>query len=214
MQDIVIIGAGGFGREVAWLVEEINEVKKTWNLMGFLDSSKKVGQIINGYSVLGDETWALEHPDVEVVIAIGDPVVRKKIADKLQPKNIRFATLIHPDVSVHFSLNIGLGTIICKGSILTVNIDIGNHVIVNIDTTVGHDVTIEDFVTIFPSANVSGNVDIGSYTLIGTGTQIIQERKIGENVYLGAGSVVNKDIPNDSVAVGVPAKVIKSRDPL
>lgn len=214
MRNIVIIGAGGFGREVAWLIEEINTSCETWNLKGFLDGAREIGQNINGYPILGDENWLLENSNVEAVIAIGDPLIRKKIAHYLESHNISFATLIHPDVAVHFSVNIGLGTVICKGSILTVNVDIGDHVIINLDSTIGHDAVINNYVTIFPSVNVSGNVSIGSYSLIGTGTQIIQEVTIGENAYLGAGSVVNRAIPSNALAVGVPAKVIKSRDPL
>ena len=214
MEDIVIIGAGGFGREVAWLIEEINDFEKTWNLKGFLDAKKLIGEVVNDYPVLGDISWLSEHKHVKTVVAIGDPVSRKKIVQKLAASQITFATIIHPDTKIHASVQIGTGSIICKGTILTVNINIGQHVILNLDSTVGHDVNLEDYITVFPSCNISGFVKVGQISLIGTGTQIIQEITIGDNVYIGAGAVVNRDIPDNSLAVGVPAKVIKSRNVL
>ena len=212
MQDLVIVGAGGFGREVAWLVEEINEADATWNLMGFIDNQKSEGSIINGYPVLGDESWFINHKEANAVIAIGDPIVRQKIASRLALHSVSFASLIHPEISIHSTVSVGLGSILCRGTIVTVNVDIGSHVIINLDSTIGHDAILNDFVTIFPSCNISGFVRIGSHSLLGTGTQIIQELNVGENVYIGAGAVVNRDIPNNSVAVGVPARVIKKRE--
>lgn len=214
MKNIVIIGAGGFGREVAWLIEEINNASKQWNLLGFIDDSKEKDQLINGYSVLGNETWLKAHNDINVVCAIGDPLTKKNVIAKLNELKITFATLIHPAIKVHSTNTIGVGTIICKGTILTVNVTIGNHVIINLDTTVGHDAIIGEFSTILPSVNISGYVDIKDAVSIGTGTQIIQEISIGSNSIIGAGAVVNKNIPKNSVAVGIPAKVIKKRDSL
>ena len=133
------------------------------------------------------------------------------MSNKIKNSNsdIKFATLIDPSVEKSDYVTIGEGTIICAHTIITVNIEIGNHVIINLDCTVGHDDIIQDFVTLYPSVNVSGNVNIGHGSELGTGMQIIQGKKIGEYSIVGAGAVVVKDIPDRCTAVGSPAKPIK-----
>lgn len=212
MKKLYIIGAGGFGREAAWLVERINKAEPIWELEGFLDDNpEKHGTLEGRYPVVGDCDF-LENAeeDVWVVCAVGAAAVRKRIVQKLQKyKKIRYATLIDPSVLISPSVRIGEGSIICAGNILTVDIIIGRHVIINLDCTVGHDVQIEDFVTICPSVNVSGCAIIGEEAELGTGTQIIQGKRIGRESILGAGAVVIRDIPDGCTAVGIPAEVVK-----
>lgn len=209
MQDIVIIGAGGFGREVAWLIEDINEHNKEWNIKGFVDDNLDlVGKLINGYEVIGDIEW-LKSQELYVVIAIGDGMIKKDILQRLQNSKNKFPVLIHPSVIYSNSVKFGEGSIICAGNILTVNINIGKHVIINLDCTVGHDAILGDFTTVLPSVNVSGYVTIEEFVNIGTGSAIIPGVVIGKNTIIGAGAVVVKDLPANCTAVGAPAKPIK-----
>lgn len=209
MKDIVIIGAGGFGREVAWLIEDINNLKLTWNLIGFVDDNNSItGSKINGYPVLGNVDWLLDK-DVYVVNAIGNPIIKKKVMLRLQKSSNKYPILIHPSVIISKLVKIGEGSIICAGNIITVNIEIGSHVIVNLDCTIGHDAVIKNYATILPSVNISGATLIDECVSVGTGSAIIQGIKIGANSIIGAGSVVVKDIPENCVAVGIPAKPIK-----
>ncbi len=212
MKDLYIIGAGGFGREVAWLVERINASKPTWNLKGFIDDNPSLwGSCEDEYPVLGGCDYLLkeaENGNVFAVCAIGAAKVRKRIVDKLDG-NVLFATVIDPSVILSKRVEIGEGCIICAGTILTVDIKIGNHVIINLDCTIGHDDVIHNFVTFYPSVNVSGNVEVGAYSEMGTGMQIIQGKKIGTGSIVGAGAVVVRDIPDHCTAVGSPAKPIK-----
>jgi len=215
MKDLIIIGASGFGREVAWLVERINRVSPTWNLIGFLDDNDSIQEdIINGYKVLGKVSDVDKYSDSYFVCAVGASRIRERIISRVKEINpqIRFATVIDPTVEMSELVNIGEGTIICAHTIITVNIEIGSHVIVNLDCTIGHDAILHDFVTLYPSVNVSGITDIGHAVELGTGTQIIQAKKIGEYSIVGAGSVVVKDIPPRCTAVGAPAKPIKFID--
>lgn len=212
MKNLIIIGAGGLGREVAWLVERINARSPEWNILGFVESDpKKKHQRINGYSVLGGDEVLEEYPDVYVVCAIAAPEIRKKIVSCIQKTMpyVKFATLIDPTAEMSRWVTIGEGTIICAHAIVSVNTTIGSHVIIDWDSTVGHDSVISDFVTAYPSVNISGNTMIGQCSEVGTGTQIIQGKKIGACAIIGAGSVVVKDIPPKCTAVGVPAKPIK-----
>lgn len=211
INDIVIIGAGGFGREVAWLIEEINKNEPQWNLLGFIDDGLESDRMINGYPIIGNIDWLISQ-NLSVVVAVGDPITKKKIIDRLLESKNQYPILIHPSVISSKRVSIGEGTIICAGSILTVNISIGKHVIINLDVTVGHDVIIGDYSTILPSANISGAVNIDNCVSVGTGSAIIQGVHIGENTVVGAGAVVVKNLPSNCTAVGMPAKPIKIND--
>ncbi len=209
MKDIVIIGAGGFAREVAWLIEDINKKEQQWNLLGFIDDNLELqGKEINGYKVIGTiEDYQKMSNEIYSVIAIGNGEIRKKIVEKLSNK--KYGILIHPTALISNSVKIEEGTIICSGNIITVNITIGKHVILNLANTIGHDAILKDFSTICPGVNLSGNTIIGEETTLGTGSAIIQGIKIGDKVVVGAGSVIIRDIPNNCIVVGNPGKIIK-----
>lgn len=212
MKDLIIIGASGFGREVAWLVERINSKKKTWNLLGYIDDSEEMqNKTINSYPVIGTIDDVYKFPDTYFVVAIGSASTREMVVDRIsaQVPNIKFGILIDPSVEMSDSVIIGEGSIVCAHTIITVNITIGKHVIVNLDCTIGHDAVLNDFVTVYPGVNISGDTDIGYASELGTGMQIIQGKKIGERSIVGAGAVVIRDIPEKCTAVGSPAKPIK-----
>ena len=212
MKNLIIFGAGGFGRETAWAVERINKISPTWNLLGFMDDDDTIqGTEINSYPVLGKLREVDKYPDVYFVCAVGASKVREKTIHnmKMNNPNIKFGTVIDPSVERSDLVTVGEGTIICAHTIMTVNISIGNHVIINLDCTIGHDVVINDFSTLYPSVNVSGMSEIGHAVELGTGMQMIQGKKIGNYSIVGAGAVVVRDIPAACTAVGNPAKVIK-----
>ena len=206
---LYIVGAGGFGREVAWLVERINAVKQTWELVGFLDDNAVIhGTVEDDYHVLGGCSYLADlDEEVWVACAVGSSKVRKKIINKLSAyKNVKFATLIDPSVIISKRILIGEGTIICAGTIATVDISVGSHVIINLDCTIGHDAVLQNFVTLYPSENVSGNCTIGECVELGTGMQIIQGKSIVGDSIVGAGAVVVRDIVEAGTYVGVPAR--------
>ena len=212
MKDLIIFGASGFGREVAWAVERLNKVTPTWNLLGFMDDADDIqGTEINGYKVLGKTADVSDYPDAYYVVAVGASRTREKIVSNMKTVNpsTKFGTVIDPSVKMSDLVTIGEGTIICAHTIITVNIEIGSHVIINLDCTVGHDAVLQDFVTLYPSVNVSGITNIGHAVELGTGMQIIQGKTVGDYSIVGAGAVVVKDIPAKCTAVGSPAKPIK-----
>lgn len=212
MKDLIIFGASGFGREVAWAVERINKVEPTWNLLGFMDDNESIQEsIINGYKVLGKSGDIGKFPEAFFVCAVGASRVREKIVGNMKAinPNVKFGTVIDPSVEMSDFVTVGEGTIICAHTIITVNISIGNHVIINLDCTVGHDAVLQDFVTLYPSVNVSGITNIGHAVELGTGMQIIQGKSVGDYSIVGAGAVVVKDIPEKCTAVGSPARPVK-----
>ncbi len=208
---IAIYGAGGFGREVFLLIHHLNEAGANWEMTGFYDDEIPPGTIINDYKILGGtEALNTNSENISVVFAIGNPPIKKQLLSKLNNKLIRFPTLIHPSVKIRNEqhIEIGEGSIICEGNILTTNIRIGAHVILNLACTTGHDVLIEDFCSIMPGARISGEVKIRELVYIGTGATIINQIEIGNASIIGAGAVVIKDIPAHCTAVGVPARKI------
>lgn len=209
MRRLAIIGAGGFGREVAWLVERINRVSSTWKLIGFIDDNKEIhGSLVGAYPVLGGCEWLNDHKDdTYAVCAIGSSTIRRNVINNLE--GVKFATIIDPSVIISDKVTIGKGSIICAGTIVTVNVEIGLHVVINLDCTIGHDAVIEDFVTLYPSVNISGNTYLEECVEMGTGSQIIQGLKVGYSSVIGAGAVVVREIQNKCTAVGCPAKAIK-----
>lgn len=215
MKDLVIIGCGGFGREVSWLVERINKKAMTWNLLGFVDDDLSLtGKHFDGYEVLGSIDWLMmQTEEINVVCSVAKPAIRSKIIEKCSynPKMV-FPVLVSPDAIIGKNIEIGEGSIVCSSTVMTVDVAIGRHVIVNLACTIGHDAILNDFVTLYPTVNVSGHVIIGTHTEIGTGSQIIQGLCIGARTIVGAGSVVIRDIPSDCTAVGVPAKPIKNSE--
>lgn len=205
MKNIVIVGKGGFAHEVEWLIERINQKRPTWNFKGFIDKDTSKDE------VFGNDEFLLNFEnEIYVAIGIGSSDIREKIYNLYkQNSNLKFPNLIDPSVLHSDKVQFGEGNIVCAGTILTVNINIGNCNIFNLNCTVGHDTIIDDFVTVNPNVNISGNVHISRGCNIGTGTQIIQGMYIGEKTVIGAGAVVNKELPGNCVAVGIPVKVIK-----
>jgi sugar O-acyltransferase (sialic acid O-acetyltransferase NeuD family) len=211
MNNILIIGAGGFAREVKWLLDEINKNKHIWKFIGYLDKSwKKSNKLLDNYKIYTNINDVINsYNDIYVVCAIGDPVIRKRVVDEIKSYNIKFATLIHPNVLKSQDVFFGEGCIVCANNVFTTNIKVGSHVIFNLGCTIGHDVIVNDFATILPGVSISGNVKISEESNIGTKVAIIQGKTIGKRSIIGAGAVVINDIPNNCTAVGVPAKIIK-----
>lgn len=212
MNKLVIIGTGGMGRETAWLVERINREEMAWDLLGFVDDdNNKHGNIMDGYKVLGGIEWISEHNDnLYVVCAIANPSIKENIYKKLN--TVRYATLIDPRVIMSERISIGEGTIICAGTVITVDIKIGSQVIINPNCTIGHDSELKDYVTLYPNVNIAGNTIINKSVEVGMGSKIIQGLSIGERAIIGAGATVINDLPKNCTAVGAPAKVIKYHD--
>jgi sugar O-acyltransferase (sialic acid O-acetyltransferase NeuD family) len=209
LSPLAIVGAGGFGREVAWLADDINQDKPTFEFVGFVDDGTT--STAEGYPVLGNtERWISDgRTDVQLVCALGDPVTRWRVATRLSQAGFTFATLIHPTVKRSRHIRIGAGGMICADNILTTNIEIGAHALLNLDCTVGHDSRLADFISMMPGVHISGEVttDIGAY--FGTGAVAINGVRVGAWSVIGAGAVVSSDVPRGVIAVGVPAKPLK-----
>lgn len=213
MKNLVIIGAGGVGREVSLIVQQINEIEPTWNMIGFIDDNvDNWGKVINGYSIIGGvDSLDFLTQDHYVVIAIANYEAKKRIVNRLKGR-FKFATIIHPKVWIHDFMTLGEGSIVYEGVILTANIEIGKHVIISPKCGIGHDSIVKDYVSLLWNVNISGNDLIEEGVMMGSGSTVIQGKTIGQGSTIGAGAVVINDISKYSTAVGVPAKVVKSEE--
>ena len=211
MKKIIIIGAGGFGREVKMLIDQINNSKPQYEFVGYYDDGIQKGTFINGFPVLGSVLDVnLINEKTYVALGLGNPVYKKNVTQELNNSNLIFETLIHPSVLIgNDEVSLGKGVLVCAGSIITCNIAIHDFVTVNLVCTIGHDSILKDFVSIMPGCNISGEVIIENGVYIGTGAKVINQVTIGENSIIGAGAVVSKSIPENCTAVGIPAKPLK-----
>jgi len=211
MNNIAIIGAGGFGREVKTIIDSINKIQSTYNFLGYFDDGFEKGELINGFPILGNiGDLQLINKKTSIVIAIGDPKIKKLIYNKIKNPFVDFPSIIHPNVIISDDfVEIGHGCIISAGTIITCNIKIENFVILNLSCTVGHDTIIGAFSSFMPAVNISGEVKIEECVYAGTGAKIINLLTIGKETIIGAGAVVSKSLPEKCTAVGIPAKPIK-----
>lgn len=209
----MIVGAGGFGRETADVVEAINAVasEPVWDLLGIADDAPSEVNLERmarrGLVYLGtisDLVEAASRP--RYVVGIGSPAVRRRVADELDVAGFVAASLIHPDASVGSEVTVGEGTVILTGARVTTNISLGRHVHLNPNVTIGHDTVVEDFVSMNPGSSVSGDCLIEAGALIGVGAVVLNQLRVGSDALVGGSACVIRDVPEATVVVGVPAK--------
>jgi sugar O-acyltransferase (sialic acid O-acetyltransferase NeuD family) len=214
IQPVVVYGAGGYGRETVQLIEDINAHRARWDLVGFIDDDPSMhGREINGLPVLGGLEWLnTEGANVRIALGVGSPTDKRRIVARVGSDSQRFITIVHPSVRLCRWLEIGPGTSIAAGTMLTVNIQIGAFVSVNRVCNVSYDCRLGDFATVAPATNLSGGVQLGAGCEIGSGVTTIEGVRVGEWTIVGAGAVIANDLPSNCTAVGVPARPIKQRE--
>ena len=217
MPDAVIFGAGGHGREVldSCLAAEAEDATDL-HVIGFIDDdASSHGSNVSNRPVLGGIDWlrARVGSDIRILVGVGSPVVHRQIVLRVADMGFRFGSTTHPSVQVSPFARIGEGTIISVNALVMTGAHIGRHVNVNTGVSIAHDVVIDDFVNLAPRVALAGNVHVGTGSDIGIGASVIQGITIGEWAVVGAGAVVIKDVPANSLVAGVPATVKKQNDP-
>lgn len=212
---MLIVGAKGFAKEILQHFHNENQLK---DLVFYDDVSNDLPNLLfNKFKVLRNIEEAkayFETNSNKYVLGVGTPKARFLLKNKMDSIGGIIERVIVSSVEIgSYGVNIGKGVNIMSGTIITNDITIGNCTLINLNCTIGHDSIIGNFCELSPGVHISGHVKIDDFTSIGTGAVVIPGVKIGKNCIIGAGSVVNKDIPDNSVAVGVPAKVIKEIEP-
>ena len=210
MKDIVIYGAGGFGREIACLLNLINEKTPEWNMIGFLDDDESIWGSKNKYGeVLGGADWLNQYDKpLAVAIAVGNPTAVQAITSKINNPNVDYPNLYAPSVTFldKESLQIGNGNIFCTNCFISCNVQVGNFNLFNGYIPIGHDAKIGDCNVVMPSVNISGSVVMGDVNFLGVQSVVLQGVKIGSNTRIGANSVVMRKTKDGYLYIGNPAK--------
>jgi sugar O-acyltransferase (sialic acid O-acetyltransferase NeuD family) len=211
---LCIYGAGGFGKEVYDIASRINDKHHQWDEILFVVDSA----YINGDSYEGrliafeDISNELDLNNLEVIIANGEPMVRKQLYAKIKAMNIKLATLIDPSAIISDTATLGEGIIVAPFSHVTSSTVLGNNVVVNAHTIIGHDITIGEHCVVSTNVSIGGSSIIGAESYIGLGAQTKDRLSIGEQVIISMGAIVFKDIPDKMIAMGNPARPLRRNE--
>ena len=208
----MIVGTGGMGRDLHALLRDLVAATPGLEVLGFLDDDAgKHGGLVHGLPVLGDISWVAANPAVEVAVGIGSPAGKRTVVERLRAAGARFPSLVHPSAVIGGEVELGQGTIVSAGCVLTTDIRVGDFVTINTLCSLAHDDSVEAYATLAPGVHLAGNVHVGEGADIGTGAVTVQGVEIGEWSIVGAGTVVVRDVPANVTAVGSPARVVKRR---
>lgn len=210
MKDLIIVGAGGFGRELLQWIKDINKESAKWNILGFIDDNlDALENIACDYSVIGTiQDWKPE-ANQEFALGIANPEIKEKVSIHLKRKGARFATVVHPTAIIGEFNQLGEGLVVYPCARISVNTCIGDFVTILGNTLIGHDVQIMDYCTLSGSCNLTRGVRLMKKVFLGCNVDIVPERKIGESAYVCAGSIVMSNIRDGYKVMGYPAKKVK-----
>ncbi len=204
MTGIIIVGAGGQGREALDLCTALGR-----RVIAFCEEGPTKNKKVKGLPVWSiDDLPARNTNHYGAVLAVGSPHLKRKLERKI--KGFPFATLIHPSAITAGNVKVNVGTMICAGAVLTTDIEIGRHVTVNVACTISHDCVIEDYVTCCPNCSLSGNVILGKGCFVGAGATVVEKVRVGRGSVIAAGAVVTSDVPEGVMVAGIPAQVEKT----
>lgn len=213
MKDIAIFGAGGFGREVACLINLINKENPTWNMIGFFDDDPELKGKYNEFGKIlgGIETLNAYESELSLAMCIGSPHIVRKIVEKINNPKVDFPNLFAPNTIFlnKDSVKFGKGNIICLSCIFSCNIEIGDFNTFNGLITVGHDVKIGSYNSMMPSVRISGEVSIGDENFFGCSSFLLQQITIGNKTVIGANSAVLRKTKDGFTYIGNPAIKVK-----
>lgn len=214
---IVVIGAGGFGREVVDVIEAINaadngEGQVPWRVVGVVDDSitppnlQRLQQRAIPHVGSTSDFLSSADPGITYTVGIGSPHVRRRVADAFDAAGHRPATLIHPAATLGSQVVIGPGSVLCAGVRITTNVVLGRHVHVNLNATIGHDTSIGDFVSLNPLASISGDCEVEHDVLVGVGGILLNGLHVGHGSVIGGAACVVRNVEAGTTVVGVPAR--------
>ena len=209
MQDVIIVGAGGFGREALWVIESINRITPTWNVLGFIDDNLGA---LDGFAlndrVLGTIKDWQPSGDEQYVLAIAAPKVKEKLVPVLKARGARFATVIDPTATIRDRTVLGEGVIIFNDVVISVDVTIGDFVFFNGHSAAGHDAVVGDYCTFGPRVSISGATKIGKCVNIGASGSTYPGITVGDYATIGMNSAAIRRVKPNTTVMGVPATAL------
>ncbi len=209
MKKLIIVGAGGFGRELLQWCKDIQKVKQEWEIAGFIDDNRAaLDGFTCDYQIIGTiEEWVPQEDQV-FALAIAEPKTKEYVVRRLENRGAQFTSIIHPDARIGAFHSFGRGLVLYPNARITVNVRIGNFVTVLDNTSIGHDASVGDFTTFSASCGINGHVTIGNYVFFGCNASTIPGIQIGDECHIGVGSVVVNHLKSGVHVFGNPAKRI------
>jgi len=208
-----IYGAGGTGREVAEIAEQINHKERKWEKIIFIDDTKPI-RVVNGISSF-PFSYIIDNyktQETEIVIAVGEPYYRNLFSEKVLEAGFRLASIFHPDASISPSAQVGCGVILKKGAIISSNSVVMNNVCIQAYAIIGHDASVGQNCQISSFVTIAGNCKIGSNVYVGLNSAVKERVTIGDDVIVSMGSCVIRDVPEGLIVVGNPARPMKKNE--
>ena len=205
--DLVIVGAGGHGRETLDVVEAMNGAGTAdWNFVGFIDDGEVRADRLDrrGAEVVAQDE--LDPEQVRYVIGIGHPATRESVAERMTLAGFVPASLVHPAASLGSDVRMAEGVVLAAGAHVTTNVSLERHSQLNVGAVVSHDCEVGAFVTFSPGTFLNGECRVGDRAFFGTGAVVTPRLRIGADAKVGAGAVVLDDVPDGTTVVGVPAR--------
>jgi sugar O-acyltransferase (sialic acid O-acetyltransferase NeuD family) len=207
MKNLIIVGAGGFGREILKYAQDIQAISKDWKILGFLDDNLNA---LNGYNynmsiIASIQSYIPQEGDC-FVMGIQSPQGKLTLAKRLKQRGAQFVSLIHPTVEIGYNVTLGSGCVMCPHSVISCDVKVGDFVTFNAYAAAGHDAIIGDWSTISPFGVISGHGKLGKGAYVGVSGCVLPGVIVGDFATVGAGSVVVKNVKPETTVIGVPAR--------
>ena len=208
MKKLLIVGAGGFGRELYAWAGQHPACGREWELAGFLDDNADALASFGSFAPVRPLAGHRPSADTVYLCGVGMPALKEKLVTPLLAAGAEFLTFVHPQALVGARVRLGKGVVLCPGAVVSVDIDLGDFVMVNLNCTIGHDASLGPWTTLSAQCDVTGHVRVADRVFMGSRASVIPGKSVGSRSVVGAGAVVVTHVPADVTVVGIPARIL------